>query len=222
LNADVADKTAQIENLNADVADKATQIEDLNADVADKTAQIENLNADIVDKDAKLNNLLLASAISPETDIAELSYDELIDLKVVISNAISAFENTAEGQEIWYDDNNVKITCVKYGLRMGYSSVELKFDFIIENNSEKSIWAGINSDFANGWAVGTHGNFCDNELQAGKKMKSTQTIYLKNCDINGFEDLAKYEFVFWVDLDEQSYSDDRLEFNREISVFPIY
>jgi len=167
--------------------------------------------------------LVELAKLTAEVDIPELSYEDLVDLKVRISNAISLFDNTTPEQEVWYDENNVKITCVKYGLKMGYGDVvQLNFDFIVENNSEKSIWAGISEDYANGWAVGTHGNFCDNELAPGKKIKSTETIYIEDCDVYNFEDLAKYEFVLWVDLDEKDSSNSKIELNKEITTFPVY
>jgi hypothetical protein len=67
-----------------------------------------------------------------------MSYAELVKLKVIISNAISTFDNATPEQEIWYNRNNVKITCTKYGLLMGSRGVQLKFDFIVENESEKT------------------------------------------------------------------------------------
>lgn len=70
--------------------------------------------------------------------------------------------------------------------------------------------------------VGTTGNFCDNGLPSGRKIKSTETIYLNECDVHEFADLAEYKFVLWVDLDKDSYSDERLEFERVITVFPEY
>ena len=227
-DSDIAesDKDTQIMALNEELAAKNTQIEALNITLEEKNAQIEGLNAVIADKDMQIDTLTAAlaekSTDTATTDLSDMSYSELVKLKVIINNAISAFENTTPEQEIWYDDNNVKITCTKYGLVMGSRGVQLKFDFIVENKSEKTIWAGINEDAANGWMVGTTGNFCDNGLPAGRKIKSTQTIYLNDCDVYEFADLAEYKYVLWVDLDRDSYSDERLEFERVITVFPEY
>ena len=227
-DSDIAetDKDTQIATLNEELAAKNAQIEALNTIVEEKNAQIEDLNAVVADKDLQINELTAAvaekSTGTVAADLSDMSYAELVKLKVIINNAISSFDNATPEEEIWYNDNNVKITCKKYGILMGSRGVQLKFDFIIENQSENTISAGINNDAANGWAVGTSGNFCDNGLLSGRKMKSTETIYLNDCDVYEFTDLAEYKFVLWVDLDRDSYSDEQLKFEKVITVFPEY
>lgn len=131
------DKDTQIMALNEELAAKNAQIEALNTIVEEKNAQIEGLNAVVADKDMQIDTLTAAleekTTDTATNDLSNMSYAELVKLKVIINNAISAFDNATPEQEIWYNKNNVKITCTKYGLLMGSRGVQLKFDFIVEN-----------------------------------------------------------------------------------------
>lgn len=201
---------------------KTAEESDEKAIPAEEPASTENTDLDLTNKNESGNNSQALRA--EDIDIDSMSLEELLKLKIRVNDAISALKTKSDsGAEVWYDDNNVKITCVKYGLKMSYSgTVTIVFDFIVENNSDKAIWAGINHDYANGWAVNTSGNFCNNSLAAGKKLKSSQTVYLKDCDIESFDDLSLYEYVLWVDLDEEDWSNGRNEFDRVLTVFPEY
>lgn len=123
--------------------------------------------------------------------------------------------------EVWFDQGGVKITCIGYGYKEGYSTPYLEFDFIVENNGQTEMWAGFDDDSVNDWAMGTGGNFCDNGLLPGKKLKTKQTVYLTNCEVESIEDIEKYEFDMWVDLNTDSYDDERIIVHKVITEFSV-
>lgn len=165
--------------------------------------------------------LLLGGIAYAQVDLDGYGYRELVDLKVALYNKLLEYDMNRPEKETWYDDGSIKIVCSHYGIEdRGYLC--LKFDFIIENNSEKTIWAGIKQDFINDWAVGTTGNICENGLAPGKKMLYTEKIVFPSKLNLKSEDLARYEYVFWVDADEEDWDNEEFLFNRTLDVFPSY
>ena len=125
-----------------------------------------------------------------------------------------------EGPEIWYDNNGVTITCLGYAMDADASSPKLYFDLLVENNSSTDIWAGIHEDYLDGWKIGATGNFCDNGLAAGHRIRSIQKVYLEYSGIEDLSNVQTYEFKLWVDLDKDNSSNPRQEFNFTIPQIP--
>lgn len=83
------DNDTQIAALTEELAAKSAQIETLNTLMEEKNAQIEGLNAVIADKDAQIDTLTAAltekSTDTATTDLSDMSYGELVKLKVIIN-----------------------------------------------------------------------------------------------------------------------------------------
>ncbi|MBQ6232045.1 MAG: hypothetical protein IJJ80_00890 [Clostridia bacterium] len=168
-----------------------------------------------------------------------LSYDENNDKKVdviALDEAVLATpptdwpelvangeaESDMKMQGLWFSKDGVKIYCINYGLSQEWYGPAIRFDFAIENKSEKVINAGFNNDYANGWSIGTIGNFCNNEVLIGKRMRGNQQIDLEKAEITDLSQLEEYEFNFWVLMDNDNYLRSRVEFKMKIDEFPIY
>ena len=150
------------------------------------------------------------------TSIQEQKTNELIETQP----NTTAIAETSLQEELWYDENGVKIICKKYGLNLStYPSIQ--FELYVENNTEKSIWAGIKEDYLNGWKIGTTGNFCDNGLAPGMKTQQTQNVYIYDCGIEDITEVKDYEFTLWVDLDSNDYSNNQIEIQKRFDTFPM-
>lgn len=168
-----------------------------------------------------------------------LPYDEGNDKKedvLVVDDTVKAIQPTewpelvadAEAepdmkmQGLWYSKDGVKIYCINYGLSEEWYGPAIRFDFAIENKSDKVINAGFNNDYANGWSIGTIGNFCNNEVFVGKRMRGDQQIDLEKAEITDLSQLEEYEFNFWVLMDNDNYPSSMVEIKMKIDEFPMY
>lgn len=132
---------------------------------------------------------LSATPAAPEAiDLSSMSQSELRRLVDDVRRAMIAYEYPAKEGEVVYDDQGVKITLMNWRME----DVEIKFDSIVENNSDATISVDLDETAVNGWPKDVSFYAF---LEPGKNGKDADSIdYMGESGIATLEDFESFSF----------------------------
>lgn len=115
-------------------------------------------------------------------------------------------------EQVIYDENDVLI--VYTGIEQGDIFTDAKFNFRIENNSEKALIFSSDNISVNGYTIS---GFVYEDIAAGKKVNTSLDLYAHEMEENGISTINDIEFIFKC-IDSETY---RTVFETDITKITI-